>query len=74
MINELKKFLEKEVYIIAYRFNSDFARKFNNWLIEYIKNDFVLKKSKINRVQRKLSSMIHFLKLFGARCISWAIS
>lgn len=36
----------------------------------YIKNNFVLKKNKINRVLRKLSSIIHFLKLFGARALA----
>lgn len=38
-------------------------------LIGYIKNDFVLKKNKINRVIRKFSSIIHFLKLFGAHAL-----
>lgn len=36
----------------------------------YIKNNFILKKNKINRVLRKLSSIIHFLKLFGARALA----
>lgn len=36
----------------------------------YIKNNFFLKKNKINRVLRKLSSIIHFLKLFGAHALA----